>query len=299
MVDREQMTKAASIAHQFVAYVAAIAAAVGAGWFSAQQFDAHLLVYVLIADIVGTVVIFGFSRFHDNSSLYDPYWSVAPIVIAAAYFVLGAELSPLNIAALAAVTYWGCRLTYNFFYGWPGMHHEDWRYVDFRDQFPKAYWWVSFGGVHFFPTLIVFVGCFGLYSGLLKPEESVPALAWTGVAVMVAATTIEAVADIQLHRWIASKPPEGSIINTGLWRYSRHPNYFGELSFWWGVWLFGVGASPGNALWTFAGPLAMTCLFLFVSIPLLDKRSLARREGYAEHMERVSAIVPLPPRGAS
>ncbi|MBI5546954.1 MAG: DUF1295 domain-containing protein, partial [Deltaproteobacteria bacterium] len=90
----------------------------------------------------------------------------------------------------------------------------------------------------------------------------------------------------------------GEIVNTGLWKYSRHPNYFGEVSFWWGLWLFGVASDPASALWTLAGPVAMTGLFLFISVPMLDKRSLERRPGYAEHRRRVSALIPWFPKRA-
>jgi steroid 5-alpha reductase family enzyme len=108
---------------------------------------------------------------------------------------------------------------------------------------------------------------------------------------------IEATADAQLHRFCQARKP-GEIMSRGLWAYSRHPNYFGEISFWWGLWLFGLAADPGSALWTLAGPAAITALFVFVSVPLIDKRSLARRPGYAEHSKRISAIVPWFPKKA-
>jgi steroid 5-alpha reductase family enzyme len=80
-------------------------------------------------------------------------------------------------------------------------------------------------------------------------------------------------------------------MNKGLWRYSRHPNYFGEVSFWWGLYFFGLAANA-SYWWTIAGPIAITLLFLFISIPMMDKRSKERRPEYAEHMKKISALVP-------
>jgi steroid 5-alpha reductase family enzyme len=283
--------------HQAVAYLVATVLAVAAGWGWSEAFESHLLVTFLVADLVGTFVVFGFSRLHDNSSLYDPYWSVAPIVIAVAYCVLAPERIGLAWPMVAMVALWGGRLTYNFLSGWPGLHHEDWRYRNFREQFPRAYWWVSLGGIHLFPTLLVFAGCLPLYAALFGAGEPNVMLVYIGAFVMLAATAIEALADRQLREFVRSRPPRGTTMEQGLWRYSRHPNYFGELLFWWGIWIAGVGANPESWHWTFAGPLSMTLLFTFVSIPLLDRRSLERREGYAEHMKRVSGLVPLPRRG--
>jgi steroid 5-alpha reductase family enzyme len=81
----------------------------------------------------------------------------------------------------------------------------------------------------------------------------------------------------------------------GLWRYSRHPNYLGEILFWWGLWLFGLAAAP-DWWWTVIGPITMVLLFVFVSVPMMDRRSTARRPGYVRHMRRVPALFPRPPR---
>ena len=101
---------------------------------------------------------------------------------------------------------------------------------------------------------------------------------------------IEAISDRQLHAFNESKQP-GEIMARGLWAYSRHPNYFGEVSFWWGLFLFGLASSPQH-IWPIAGALAILALFVLGSIPMLDRRSVTRRPEYAEHMKRVSALVP-------
>ena len=112
-----------------------------------------------------------------------------------------------------------------------------------------------------------------------------------------AAIWIEAISDAQLRGFRNTNPPAGTILKSGLWAYSRHPNYFGEILFWWGLYLFGLAAEP-TMWWTIIGPSAITLLFVFISVPMIDKRSLVRRPGYTEHMMTTSAIVPWPNRGA-
>ncbi len=153
----------------------------------------------------------------------------------------------------------------------------------------------SFSGIHLFPTVMVFFGLLGPY--VFSTADGVQSWLCFGAAVLVTtgAIVIEAVADEQLRVFVSGKPEPGSIMRSGLWAYSRHPNYFGEMSFWWGLWLFGMAADP-SAWWTIIGPGSITAMFVFASIPMLDERSVERRPAYAEHMQRVSGLVPLPPR---
>ena len=118
-----------------------------------------------------------------------------------------------------------------------------------------------------------------------------------GVAsvIIFGAIWIEATADKQLYKFLRGKKKPGEILNKGLWAYSRHPNYFGEIMFWWGLHLLGLAADR-SYWWTAIGPLSITLMFLFISIPLIDKRSLERRPHYTEHMKRVSACIPWFPR---
>lgn len=249
------------------------------------------------ADFASTCVVFAFSFAFVNSSFYDAYWSVAPLAIAPWFIALGPNANrPRQWLMLALVTAWGIRLTWNWARGWTGLHHEDWRYVRIREQTGRLYWPVSFLGIHMFPTVLVYLGCLPLWSSLV--ESSAPLGPLDAVATLVTggAILIEGTADQQLRAFVLSKPEKGTILRVGLWKYSRHPNYFGELSFWWGIALFAVATGPVR-WWTFAGAGLMTALFVFISGPLLDKRSLDRRPGYADHMKRTSMLIPFPPRG--
>jgi len=274
-----------------LAYLVAIAAAAGAVlWLPIPSPWWR----VAAADAIGTLVVFAFSRAFDNSSFYDPYWSVAPIAMAL-YWWLGVAAEGTSlwrvVCVVALVTAWGLRLTYNWLRGWRGLGHEDWRYRDFRKKTGRGYWLVSLAGLHSFPTLQVLLGCGSVYVALVLGTRGFGWLDAVAVAVTGVAIIIEAVADRQLRRFVRNNDDPQRVLDTGLWATSRHPNYFGEVLFWWGLFLFAVAADPG-ALWAIVGPGAITLMFLFVSIPLIDEHMLNKRAHYAEHMKRVSRLIP-------
>jgi steroid 5-alpha reductase family enzyme len=258
--------------------------------------ELHPLLALAAADTAATVTVFVFSRAFDNTSVYDPYWSVAPPLIAL-WLVLepgGARFDLRQVLVLALTFAYGARLTFNWARGWAGLKHEDWRYADFRQKTGKAYWLVSFWALHFFPTVMVFLGILPLLGALQTGAAPFNALDVVAAVVTAGAIVIETVADEQLRNFRRAKREAGDICNVGLWSWSRHPNYFGELSFWVGLFLFGLAG--GAPLWTGVGAVAMVALFVGASIPMAEKRSLARRPHYAEHQKRVSMLIPLPPK---
>jgi steroid 5-alpha reductase family enzyme len=275
-----------------LAYVIALGAALATAHLLA---DHAPLVAVGAADVVATVVVFGFSVAFDNSSFYDPYWSVAPIAIAGGLAVQGTGADGARRALVVAlVTLWGARLTWNWARGWDGLRHEDWRYVDLRKKSGRAYWLVSFLGIHFFPTVLVFLGCLPLFAVLgtsARPLGPVDALA---ALVTLGATALEAIADEQLRAFRKAKTTDGAICDVGLWAWSRHPNYLGEIGVWVGVALF--GAAAGAPAWTWCGAGAMVFLFTVVSIPMIERRSRARRPDWPAYVRRTSMLMLWPPR---
>jgi steroid 5-alpha reductase family enzyme len=278
-----------------VAYLVAlvIALLVGIAW-SAE----HPIAVAAAADVAATLVVFAFSVAFRNSSFYDAYWSVAPLPIGI-YFALvaapGAAVEGRQLAVLACVAFWGARLTWNWARGWNGLDHEDWRYVDMRAQTGRLYWPASFLGLHFFPTLIVFLGCLPLWLALAAGPRPLGALDALGAALCLGGTALELVADGQLRRFRLSRPAPEAILETGLWAWSRHPNYLGEILFWLGLAVFGL-AGAGFVWWGWVGALAVVLMFRFASLPLIERRMLARRPGYAERQRRVALLVPRPPR---
>lgn len=272
-----------------VAYVAALAAGVAAFRLT----PGPELLRFFVADAVATVVVFVASRLGDNTSFYDPYWSVAPPALGfGALFVVPAGDPTRRWVMLGLVSVWAVRLTLNWMRGWDGLSHEDWRYRDYRPVWGRFYWVGSFFGLHFFPTVLTFVGSISLLEALpsTRPFGALDAVA---AAVTLGATLLEHVADEQLRAFRRDPANQGKICDVGLWGRSRHPNYLGEIGFWVGLWLFSVASGAGS-LWASLGPVLMIALFRLASIPLAERRSLKRRPGYAAHMKRVPALVPRP-----
>jgi steroid 5-alpha reductase family enzyme len=261
-----------------------------------ELIDAPTWATLLAADVAATVVVFAWSVARDNSSIYDPYWSVAPMVIAV-WLAAGATAGVRALVVVALVLAWGARLTWNWARGWRGLAHEDWRYVAIRGRTGRAYWPVSFLGVHLMPTLWVYLGALSLVPAIATGTHVLGILDGVALVVTLGAIALETIADQQLRAFRLAGPGDGEILMRGVWRWSRHPNYLGEIGFWWGLYLFALAADPG-AWWTIVGPAAITVLFVAISIPLIDRRSLERRPAYADHIARVPALIPRPWRHA-
>jgi steroid 5-alpha reductase family enzyme len=279
------------------AYIASFALAV---FLMAITGSLHPIMQLLIMDIGATIVVFVFSVLFNNSSIYDPYWSVIPIGIVFFYLFESGDLnslSPRQMIVLGLVCLWGLRLTINWVRGWQGLKHEDWRYVRFRDNYGKLYWPLSFFGIHLFPTLVVFAGCLPLFVSLTLGGNSIGIVDIIAFLFTLGAIIVEMTADKQLRRFAGKKDRNpGDVIQTGLWKSSRHPNYFGEVFFWIGMYLFSLAVEPG-LWWPILGPVSMVCLFLFISIPMMERRlSASRGEIYLEYRKRTSSFLPWFPK---
>ncbi len=258
----------------------------------------HPLYVILAADIAGTLVIYLFGRLFRNASFYDPYWSVAPPVIALFLvfgFASGGALALRQIMVITLVFLWGIRLTSNWARGWQGVKDEDWRYRNFRSTTGKWFWLVDLLGIELMPTLLVFLGCLSLYPVLSAGANGFNVLDVVAIVITAGAILLETTADEQLKRFAENNTRSGAIMAEGLWAYSRHPNYLGEVAFWWGLFFFGLAADT-SYWWTIIGPVSITLLFTTISIPMIEKRHLARRPDYAAHRKRVAPFLPWFPK---
>lgn len=290
----DRVSRASSFRWICLAYV--IAVGVGLAWLMWGPATDHLWLDTLIADVLATVVIFAFSRVHHNSSFYDAYWSVIPPLLVVYWWARG----PVGLDAwhcwliTLVVAIWAVRLTANWVRTFPGLHHEDWRYPMLKQRAGRAEFVVDFVAIHLIPTLQVFLGMVPVYVALTH-GDALGWLTWVAFAVTLAAVVLETVADRQLQLFVSTAQP-GAVMDRGVWGWSRHPNYLGELGFWFGLALFGLAAMPSGWWWMFAGTAAMLAMFLGASIPMMEKRSLERRPAYVGVMDRVSMLVPRPPR---
>ena len=286
--------KLTGLLHITFAYIAALSIA----WGALEVLDQSPLWNMFWADIAATVAIFVFSRLYKNSSFYDAYWSVIPPLIAL-YWAMTAAAQGIDMTrawlVVILVWLWGIRLTANWATFWPGLEHEDWRYEPIKTNAGKWNALADFSAIHLFPTVIVFAACIPIYAAVAMDAHPLNWLDYLAATVTLLAIFIELVSDIQLHRFLTHRKP-GEIMKTGLWALSRHPNYFGEWLFWAGLALFGLAAVPSAWWWVLPGAIAMLVMFLLASIPMIDKRSLARRPEYATHMQQVSGFMPWFPK---
>ena len=276
-----------------VAYAVALLVALAVG---AALHGRHPIVVAALADAAGTAAVFAFSVLWDNSSLYDPYWSLAPLPIAAYWASLNPDAPEARqVLALLLLAGWGLRLTHNWWARWQGLHDEDFRYREIRQRAGRRYWPASFVSIHLMPTAWVFLGLLPLYPALARPAPGLGWLDGLAVALTAGAIALEAVADAQLRRFLRTRPNAEAVLETGLWAHSRHPNYLGEVLFWWGLYLFGLASGPGWA-WTGVGALFITLLFVGVSVPWMDRRMLQRHPSYAARLRSTRALLPWPKR---
>lgn len=284
------MSRSISIVISILVYLIAIIVVA----FSIRYFSSlPVLARIAIADLIGTVIIFMFSVIFNNSSMYDPYWSVKPLVIAAYFFSMEpfSTASSMELIVFGLIVLYAARLTANFYRGWSGIQHEDWRYRNFRQKFPKLYWIVSFFGIHLFPTIMVYLGCLPMIVIFNEPVQ-MSIVAVVGALLLLGSVILAFIADEQLRKYRRNSANEGKTMNLGLWSGSRHPNYLGEILSWWGLFILAL-ASGWQYWWTGVGALVITLMFVFISIPMMEKHALNRRKDYRQYKEKTPFLLPF------
>lgn len=233
-----------------------------------------------------------------DASLADRVW---PLLVVLPGFAYAWSLAP-DLAAgsrttwmLALASLWALRLAAYIIWRNEG-HGEDRRYAAMREKHGASFAWRSLFTVFLLQAVLAWIVSWPLLAGAAGPR---PLGAWDVLGALLALSGIafEAVADAQLARFRADPRNAGQVLQQGLWRFSRHPNYFGEACVWWGLGLMALAGAGAAGWWTLASPLLMTVLLLRVSgVTLLEQDIGERRPGYREYVLRTSAFVPLPPR---
>jgi len=278
-----------------VALIVAIYVLAGvAGWLlfeSTNSLITNPLTRLFVADVLATIIVWAFGLLYENVSVYDPYWSVFPPVAFLLWAFYSGVWSVPVILLLIASWYWGWRLTRNWAITFKGIGHEDWRYTKYRDRHPLVFHTINLFGLNLMPTLVVFAAMLpGLkLFEIINPKFEIInyCLLAIGFIVCIASATIQLIADNQSHDFRAAHP--GKVCNVGLWKHGRHPNYFGEIQFWWGIWI--MYASLHGIDMYIGGAIAMTALFLGISIPLMEKRQLANKPDYAEYRKQTRILI--------
>lgn len=235
-----------------------------------------------------------------NASIVDIFWGPGFAIVALATLLLVDGYAPRQWLLATLTSAWGLRL--GLYLALRNLGHgEDSRYAAWRQRHEAAggnYAWHSLLMVFGLQGLLIVIVSLPVQVGQLATEPArLGLLAWLGAAVWAVGFLFEAVGDWQLQRFKADPGNRGRVLDSGLWRYTRHPNYFGNACLWWGLWIIACDA-PGAA-WTAIGPLVMTFFLLKVSgVTLLEKSLVQTKPQYADYVKRTSAFLPWPPRRA-
>ncbi|MCA9684710.1 MAG: DUF1295 domain-containing protein [Myxococcales bacterium] len=266
-----------------------------------------LAALVLLAVLAGFWLLSVFVR---DASIIDVFWGPGFALVAGVCAATrGTALDPWRMLLLVMVTVWGLRLGLYLARRNLSREHlaardgsgEDRRYQAMRARIGPRFWLISLGTVFALQGCLLFVVSLPIQTALLGTTEIsglrlAPAI--IGVALWAVGLLFEAVGDAQLARFKADPANAGQVMDRGLWRYTRHPNYFGDFLIWWGH--FAVAAALGAPWWTAVGPVIMSILLTRVSgVPLLERDLRKRRAGYEEYVRRTSAFFPRPPRSES
>lgn len=283
------MKQSRGLSFLFTVFVYGAAVAIGLFVFRLLPFE--LILRLFFADIAATLFLYLVSLPLNNASVYDPYWSAAPVVMLPLAVSAFGTWSAGTVALLVCVGYWGIRLTANWAYTFHGYSHQDWRYTMLREKTGAFYPLVSLFGIMLFPTLVVFL-C------LLPALHYIQAgginlVTCFGFAICLLAATLQLIADAQMHAFQASANHRGAIIREGVWRHARHPNYLGEILMWWGVYAVMLSVLPQR--WFLGiGALVNTLMFLFISIPLAETRLSGYKERFFEYVSETNRLLPFP-----
>lgn len=229
-----------------------------------------------------------------DSSIVDIAWGPLILLIGVSYYVTTAGPGTRAQVMLALVALWAVRLAVHI--GSRNLGHgEDFRYAAWRAENPGTWWIRSYFKVFLLQGVIAWIVAMPIYYAVTVSAPAV--FGWwdfAGIAVFAFGFLFEAIGDEQLRRFKANPANKGRVMDGGLWRYTRHPNYFGEAVLWWGFGLIGVAAGGWLGL---AGPAVITFLLLRVSgVAMLEKTLKTTKPGYAEYIANTSSFLPLPPR---
>jgi steroid 5-alpha reductase family enzyme len=252
----------------------------------------------LAALVVLMTALWAVSVYVRDASIIDPCWGVGFVLVAwlSRAWNANAEAEWRSLLLAVLTTVWGVRLSW-FLLQRNFGHGEDRRYAAMREHWGARFWWVSLATVFLLQAVVLWFVAWPVQA--TAASKSSPPAGWLdglGLTIWTIGFLFEAIGDWQLNRFKADPANAGRVLDRGLWRYTRHPNYFGDCCVWWGIYLI---AAASGAWWTMASPLLMTLLLLKVSgVSLLERTIVDRRPEYARYQARTSPFFPWPPSPA-
>ncbi len=251
--------------------------------------EASFIIFILVSLLwVVSVII-------KNVSIVDLFWGMGFVIVNAVYFYVSGEFSLRKILLLFLVTLWGLRLS--IYLAWRNLGKgEDFRYREFRRKYgTERYWWVSYFQTFLLQgALILFVSLPLLGANSQTDSNELNWLDYLGIVIFIIGFVFEAGGDFQLARFKKNPNNNGKVLNTGFWKYTRHPNYFGDSAVWWSFAIFSMAA---GSYWTIIGSVGMTLLIIKVSgVALLEKSLNDTKPQYRDYIQKTNSFFPWFPK---
>ena len=254
-----------------------------------------LFYYALSVLFILVTILWVVSVLIKNVSIADLFWGMGFVIVNAVYFCNSGDFYIRKILLLGIVTLWGLRLS--IYLSWRNIGKgEDFRYQKFRQKYgAKRYWWVSYFQTFLLQgALIIFVSLPLLGTNVQTNSNELNWLDYLGILVFIIGFAFESGGDFQLSRFRKNPENNGKVLNTGFWKYTRHPNYFGDSAVWWSFALFSISA---GSYWTFIGSIGMTLLIIKVSgVSLLEKSLNETKPKYREYIQKTNSFLPWFPK---
>jgi steroid 5-alpha reductase family enzyme len=228
----------------------------------------------------------------EDAGVVDYYWGPGFAVIGWTGLAFGAEGSGSKLLLLCAITLWAVRLAAQLIMRHRLMQGEDSRYLKMRQNGGPQWWWRSLYKVFLLQAVILWLVATPVHAIVGAPADaSLSFLGYAGMALFLVGMGLESVADWQLYRHRLAGRAGRETLSSGLWAYSRHPNYLGEIILWFGLGFAAFDLS--GAWWAMAGPAALAAVIRLVSLPLTEEHLMASRSDYADYAARTPILLPL------
>jgi len=235
------------------------------------------------------------SIFLRNVSIVDLFWGMGFVIVNSWYFFANEAITSRQILLIVLVVIWGLRLS--IYLAWRNIGKgEDFRYREFRKKYgEKNYWWISFFQTFLLQGVLMWLISSTLWGANQNPDlNDLNIIDYLGLSVWITGFIFEAGGDYQLARFKMNPANKGKVLNTGFWRYTRHPNYFGDAAVWWG---YGILCIAAGEYWCLFGSVLMTLLIIKVSgVALLEKTLKVQKPQYLYYIQKTNSFFPWFPK---
>ncbi len=251
-----------------------------------------LFINCFIIIIIYATCWFAVALIKKRNDVADIAWGIGYIIICC-YLFITYKSSPVLLLLYILVIVWGLRLSLHIYFRNKNKK-EDFRYLAWRKEWGKSFYWRTYAQVFLLQGVLLLIILSPVIHAVIIEPQYWSVFTWIGTGCWLMGFYFQTVADWQLSVFIKHKTIPGTIMQTGLWKYSRHPNYFGEIMMWWGIFIITIPFS--NSIFFIISPLTITFLLVYVSgIPLLEKK-YANNPGFEEYKKRTSKLIPMPPK---